>query len=348
MKNGALYQLIRKILFRFDPETSHILALNALRWANQLGLAVVTRKSVSSPVQAMGLNFPNPVGLAAGLDKNADYVDALAAMGFGFIEVGTVTPNPQAGNARPRLFRLVEQEAIINRMGFNNKGVDHVARRLEKIRYRGVLGVNIGKNKDTPLEKAVDDYVFGFRALWKYASYITVNISSPNTPGLRDLQQESHLTELLRVLKQEQRIISRTQMKYVPLVVKISPDLTPDEWHALGRLFLQHKIDGVIATNTTIERRGVEQSPFANEAGGLSGRPLRAQSTQAIKQLNSVLQHKIPIIASGGVMDRASAKEKFAAGATLVQVYTGFIYHGADIIEAAQKPMNDYAYSYSA
>jgi dihydroorotate dehydrogenase len=237
------------------------------------------------------------------------------------------------GNPKPRLFRLTEQQAIINRMGFNNKGVDHVARRLEKSRYHGILGVNIGKNRDTPLEQAVDDYLYAFRALWKYASYITINISSPNTAGLRSLQQEGLLTELLHVLKQEQRIISRTQMKYVPLVVKVAPDLSSDEVRSFAHVLLQQRVDGVIATNTTTDRMGVENSPYAKEAGGLSGLPLAEKSTEVLKQLHSLLNDKIPLIASGGVMTRAIAQEKFAVGAKLLQVYTGFIYHGASIIE---------------
>jgi dihydroorotate dehydrogenase len=285
----------------------------------------------------MGLTFPNRVGLAAGLDKNADYVDALAALGFGFIEVGTITPRPQQGNPQPRLFRLTEQKAVINRMGFNNKGIEHAVRQLEKTRYRGILGINIGKNKDTPLDKAIDDYLTGFRALWKYASYITINISSPNTPGLRDLQHGDMLDSLLAALKQEQARIAAQEKKYVPLVVKISPDLSAQELQELASVLLQRQVDGVIATNTTLRRDGTEQSPFTKEAGGLSGKPLEKLSTQIISQLCAALQDKIPVIASGGVMDRQSAADKLNAGAKLLQVYTGFIYGGVNIISELGK-----------
>lgn len=336
-----MYSYLKKLLFCLDPEQSHHLSMQALQVMYQLGLTrCLAQKTLAKPRTLMGLTFTNPIGLAAGLDKNADYVDALAALGFGFIEVGTVTPRPQSGNPRPRLFRLVDEEAIINRMGFNNKGVDYVAKRLEKTRYRGVLGINLGKNRDTPLEKAVDDYLFGFRALWKFASYITINISSPNTPGLRDLQQGDKLQELLTALKQEQRVIAHTQQKYVPLLVKISPDVSDTQVQELAQIFLQQQVDGVIATNTTLSRTGVEHARFANEVGGLSGKPLRAQSTHIIKQLHTVLQKKIPIIAVGGILDVASAQEKIAAGASLLQIYTGFIYRGPALISALTKDIN--------
>lgn len=326
-----MYSLIRKFLFALDPEQSHYVALHSLNLAYQMGLLRLCAKPISDPHTVMGLVFPNKIGLAAGLDKNADYLDALGMLGFGFIEIGTVTPKPQAGNPRPRLFRLAEQEAIINRMGFNNKGVEYVAKQLERTRYRGILGVNIGKNKDTPLDKAVDDYLFGFRQLWKFASYMTINISSPNTPGLRDLQQGDLLTALLSAMKAEQQLIHAREKKYVPLVVKISPDLSEAELQEIAYVLLEQQIDGVIATNTTIYRDGVEQSPFAKEAGGLSGKPLQARSTNVIKQLYGLLQDKIPIIGVGGVMDAVSAQEKLAAGARLLQVYSGFIYRGPGI-----------------
>lgn len=329
-----MYTLTRKILFCLDPERAHYAALQGLQWAYQLGLSRWLASVPSRPLTVMGLTFPNPIGLAAGLDKNADYVDALAALHFGFIEIGTVTPKPQAGNPRPRLFRLTEQQAIINRMGFNNKGVDYVARRLKQTRYKGVLGVNIGKNRDTPLENAIEDYLYGFRALWKFASYITINISSPNTPGLRDLQQANWLTDLLSALKKEQAKIAQTQNKYVPLAVKISPDLSQQELQEIADVLLQQKIDGVIATNTTLSREGVENSPYAREAGGLSGKPLQRLSTDVIKQLHGLLQDKIPIIAVGGIMDEKSAGEKLKAGASLLQIYTGFIYSGPQIIRS--------------
>lgn len=327
-----MYPLFKKIFFRIDPEKAHYIALQSLQVAYWTGLTAFFPKIPHNSRHVMGLSFPNPIGLAAGLDKNGDYIDALAALGFGFIEIGTVTPKPQAGNPRPRLFRPTEQEAIINRMGFNSKGVEHVVQRLEKTRYRGVLGINIGKNKDTPLDHAIDDYLFGFRHLWRYASYITINISSPNTSGLRDLQQGSYLQPLLATLKQEQKTLVEKEKKYVPLVVKISPDLSRKELEEIADVFLQQHIDGVIATNTTLARDGVENSPYAQEAGGLSGRPLCVRSTNIIKQLHAILQDKIPIIASGGVMDVSSAQEKIAAGAALLQIYSGFIYKGPRLI----------------
>lgn len=326
----TMYSFIKKLLFQLDPEISHHLALMSLQLAYRLRFKT---KMATKPSILMGLNFPHRIGLAAGLDKNADYVDALASLGFGFIEVGTVTPKPQMGNPRPRLFRLTQEEAIINRMGFNNKGMDHVAAGLEKTRYRGILGINIGKNRDTPIEKATEDYLTCFRALWKYASYITINISSPNTPGLRDLQQSHWLSELLHALKQEQKMIYESHQKYIPLVVKVSPDLLPQELEDLAHQLLEHQIDGVIATNTSTHREGVEHSSYAKEPGGLSGRPLHLRSTEMIRQLRRLLQDKLPIIASGGVMDVDTTQEKLNAGASLVQLYTGFIYHGPHLIK---------------
>lgn len=323
---------LKKFLFVLPPEYAHDAALRGLNLAYRLGLASYFKPVKFAPVTVMGLHFPNPAGLAAGFDKNGDYIDALAMLGFGFMEIGTVTPKPQMGNPKPRLFRLTQQEAIINRMGFNNKGLEYLVHRLEKTRYRGILGINIGKNKDTPLEKSIDDYLLCFRACWKFASYITINISSPNTPGLRDLQQENRLSHLLCVLKQEQQAIQINHHKYVPLAVKISPDLSSDELHSIAKVLLKEKIDGVIATNTTLKRQGVETSPYAKETGGLSGKPLREQSTHVIKQLHDILQDQIPIIASGGVMNRRCAQEKYLAGAKLVQVYSGFIYKGPEII----------------
>jgi dihydroorotate dehydrogenase len=327
-----MYPLLRKCLFTLDPERAHTLVMHSLRWANKLGCLPRAKHLAINPRTVMGITFPHAVGLAAGLDKNADYLDALAALGFAFIEIGTVTPKPQEGNPRPRLFRLTEQQAIINRMGFNNKGIDYVSRQLEKTSYRGVLGINIGKNRDTPLDHAVDDYLLGFRAFWKFASYLTINISSPNTPGLRDLQQSTWLTHLLATLKQEQDVIAKREQKYVPLVVKISPDLSPQELSEMAEVFLQHQIDGVIATNTTLSREGVENSPYAKEAGGLSGKPLQARSTAITKQLHTLLQGRIPIIAAGGIMDEVSAQEKIQAGASLLQIYSGFIYEGPSLI----------------
>lgn len=273
----------------------------------------------------MGLSFPNSVGLAAGLDSNGDYVDALSDLGFGFIEIGGVTPLPQDGNPRPRLFRLPEYDAIINRMGFCNKGADYAANRLAKTRYKGILGINITKNRDTPIESAVTDYVTCIRKLKPYASYFTVNVSSPNTPGLRQLQNPDFLAPLLKALKHE--------AGNIPLVVKLSPDLSTDELNNLASVLTKDHIDGIIATNTTLAREAIPESPYRNEAGGLSGRPLTAQSTEVIRQLHAITKGSIPIIASGGIVDGKSAKEKLDAGASLVQVYTGFIYQGPRIIK---------------
>lgn len=322
-----LYSLIRNLLFKLDPELAHSVTLKSLRLANFLGLTKLF-PSISNPRTIMGLHFPNPVGLAAGLDKNGDYIEALAALGFGSIEIGTVTPKPQEGNPRPRLFRLTDEEALINRMGFNNKGLDHLVERLKKSKYTGILGVNVGKNRDTPLENAVDDYLLGFRRVAPYASYVTINISSPNTKALRDLQHGDLLRNLLRTLKKEQS----QQEKYVPLVVKIAPDLSSAELQSTAEILLNEKIDGVIATNTTISREGVENSLYVNEAGGLSGKPIREKSTAVVKKLHDLLQDKIPIIACGGIFSAADAIEKINAGASLVQVYSGLIYRGPKLI----------------
>lgn len=324
------YTYLKKFLFTLSPELSHDLTLKLLKLVYTLTLTKKLFPTIpTSPKKIMGLTFNNPIGLAAGLDKNGDYIDALASLGFGFIEVGTITPKPQPGNPKPRLFRLEKEAAIINRMGFNNKGVAHLVSKLQKIKYQGVLGINIGKNSDTPLEKAIADYVYTFNAVAEYASYVTINISSPNTQGLRDLQHGELLQNLLRALKHEQSL----QKKYVPLVVKISPDLTDDELKNLSEVLLAEKIDGVIATNTTVSRDGVSNSGFAGEAGGLSGKPLCARSTMIVKKLHALLQNQIPIIASGGVMDAESAAEKIAAGASLIQIYSGLIYQGPLLIK---------------
>lgn len=280
-----------------------------------------------APYELMGLSFKNRVGLAAGLDKNGEYIDALADLGFGFIEVGTVTPKPQSGNPKPRIFRLKKSEAIINRMGFNSKGVDYLIKQLQKTHYRGVLGINIGKNRDTPNERAVDDYLYLFHRVAPFASYVAINISSPNTPELRDLQHGDRLQNLLHTLKQEQQLFFQEQKKYVPIVVKISPDLLSEEIKKIAEIFLSEKIDGVIATNTTIERDGVDD-PQSSEIGGLSGKPLSQHSTAMIQQLSGLLNKTIPIIASGGVVTRGDVQEKINAGASLIQVYTGLIYRG--------------------
>lgn len=331
------YSLIKFFLFRIDPEKSHYIALILLKLAHFLRITNIYKKN-HLPCHAMGLNFDNSIGLAAGLDKNGDYIDALGALGFGFIEIGTVTPKPQMGNPLPRLFRLPSYQAIVNRMGFNNKGLDYVVGRIKKSKYKGVLGVNIGKNQDTPLEDAYRDYVTGFRGFAPYASYVTINISSPNTEGLRNLQQSEFLHVLLQKLKLEQKIFFAETKKYVPLVVKISPDLTLNEIENIGQIFLVEKIDGVIATNTTICRAGVGNF---EEVGGLSEKPLTKQSTLVINKLYEVLQNKIPIIGCGGIFTNEDVKEKLAAGAKLIQVYTGFIYEGPGIINRLLKMPQD-------
>lgn len=328
-----LYDLARALMFKLDAEKAHDLALGSLSLCSSLGLDRMLRSpDHSTPVEVMGIRFPNPVGLAAGLDKNGSAVDGLAALGFGFIEVGTVTPRAQPGNPRPRLFRLPEQRAIINRMGFNNDGVDQLLANLEGSRYKGVLGINIGKNKDTPNNKANDDYLLCLRKVYDRASYITVNVSSPNTPGLRTLQFGESLNSLLDALKTEQARLARVHGRYVPIAVKIAPDMTEEEFGLVAGSLKTYEMDGVIATNTTLSREGVEGSPLAEEAGGLSGEPVRQFSNQAIRTLSKELGGALPIIGVGGICEGFDAAEKIEAGASLVQIYTGFIYRGPALI----------------
>ncbi|WP_163833193.1 quinone-dependent dihydroorotate dehydrogenase [Spartinivicinus ruber] len=331
-----MYQLVRQLLFKFSAETSHELGLDMIGAGERLGLTKRFIKPIpEQPVEVMGIRFANPVGLAAGLDKNADYLAGLGALGFGFIEVGTVTPRPQPGNPKPRLFRLPEAEAIINRMGFNNKGVDHLVEQVKRNRYQGVLGINIGKNLDTPVDKAVDDYLICLKKVYPYADYVTVNISSPNTPGLRNLQYGDALAALLARLKTAQSELADQHQKHVPLVVKIAPDMTADETTQVAEVLLAHKLDGVIATNTTIDKSQVSHLPYGSEQGGLSGTPLAEQSTAVVKQLAEVLKEQIPIIGVGGIHNAASAAAKIEAGASLVQIYSGFIYQGPQLIRDA-------------
>lgn len=328
-----MFSLIRRFLFCFDPERSHHLALVSMQWMQRLGLmSLVARRPPADPVEVMGIRFPNRIGLAAGLDKNADYIDALAALGFGFVEVGTVTPVAQPGNPQPRLFRLEPVEGIINRMGFNNCGVEYLAERVRQSRFSGVLGINIGKNKDTPAERAVDDYVACMRKVYPLATYITVNLSSPNTPGLRDLQFGEPLETLLAELKREQKSLQQHHHRYVPLAVKIAPDMAEDDIQQVAKALLAHDIDGVIATNTTIDRNAVHGLEHAEEAGGLSGGPLTNRSTEVIQQLHKALQGRIPIIGVGGILNGDDAVDKIEAGASLVQVYSGFIYRGPALL----------------
>ncbi|MBI5938545.1 MAG: quinone-dependent dihydroorotate dehydrogenase [Betaproteobacteria bacterium] len=328
-----LYPLARPLLFKLDAETAHKLTLKALRdlqAAGLLGLAV--QPVPDNPRTVMGLDFPNPIGLAAGLDKNGECIDAWATLGFGFVEVGTVTPRPQPGNAKPRLFRLPRAEAIINRMGFNNDGIDALLANVARARYRGILGINIGKNFDTPIENAVDDYLIGLRKAYAPASYVTVNISSPNTKNLRDLQQGDELDRLLGALKSEQALLADRHGKYTPIAIKIAPDLDEAQIAEMAGLFRKHRIDGVIATNTTLSRQGVEGLPHGDEAGGLSGAPVRAKSTAVLAALHRKLAGEIPLIGVGGILSGADAKAKLAAGASLVQIYSGLIYRGPALI----------------
>ncbi|MFB1016351.1 MAG: quinone-dependent dihydroorotate dehydrogenase [Alteromonadaceae bacterium] len=328
------YSALRKVFFQFDAEKIHDLTIKSLKTTGSSPLNLVYKqKIVDKPVEVMGIKFPNPVGLAAGLDKNGECINAFAAMGFGFIEVGTVTPRPQPGNDKPRMFRIEGANAIINRMGFNNKGVDYLVEQVGKANFKGVLGINIGKNKDTPDENAKDDYIHCMRKVYDVASYITVNISSPNTPGLRSLQYGDALNELLVALKCEQKSLAQQFNKYVPIAVKIAPDLNEEEVKSIAQSLIDNNIDGVIATNTTLSREGVEGLEHSNEMGGLSGVPVKDKSTQVISLLAKALNNKLPIIGVGGILTGEDAKEKITAGAKLVQVYTGFIYQGPGLIK---------------
>ena len=328
-----LYPLLRPTLFGFDPETAHNLTLSGLKHAHAFGLSGLIAPSVQNdPVTAMGLTFPYPVGLAAGLDKNGECIDGLAALGFGFIEIGTITPLPQPGNPKPRLFRIPEACGIINRMGFNNAGVDALIENVRRASYRGILGINIGKNAATPIENAADDYLICLDKVYRHASYVTVNISSPNTKNLRQLQDEAALGDLLTKLKVSQRRLADAHGKYVPLALKIAPDMESEQIAQIARLLMQHEIDGVIATNTTLARDGVENLPYGGETGGLSGSPVKDKSTRVIRELAAQLQGALPIIGAGGILSGADAAEKIAAGASLVQIYSGLIYRGPALI----------------
>ena len=328
-----IYSLASPLLFQFDAETIHDFTLKSLNTAERLGaLSLYPTPPVCQSRQVMGITFPNPVGLAAGLDKNAAVIDAMVALGFGFIEVGTVTPRPQPGNPKPRLFRLKEAQGIVNRFGFNNLGVDHLIENVKAAKYKGVLGINIGKNFDTPMENAVDDYLICMQKVYAHATYITVNISSPNTKNLRALQEKEALAHLLATLKLEQTKLANQHGKYVPITLKIAPDLEFEQINEIADLLMEHNIDGVIATNTTLDRDSVQGIEHAEEAGGLSGAPVRKKSTLVIQQLSQRLQGAVPIIGVGGILSGADAVEKITAGAELVQVYSGLIYKGPKLV----------------
>lgn len=334
MFQKLLYSATRPLLFALDPETAHHLTLPNLQRAARLGL--VPTGTVADPRQVMGLNFPNAVGLAAGLDKDGAFIDGLASMGFGAIEVGTVTPRPQDGNPKPRLFRLPKAHALINRMGFNNGGVDAFVKNVQASRFyqekKGILGLNIGKNASTAIEDAASDYLHCLEKVYPYASYVTINISSPNTKNLRQLQGAGELDDLLAKLKAAQQNLADQHRRYVPLALKIAPDMEQEQAKVIAAALLRHKIDGVIATNTTVSRELVKGLPHAEESGGLSGAPVFAASNQVIAWLKAELGEAIPIIGVGGIQSGIDAQSKIEAGAALVQLYTGLIYHGPALV----------------
>jgi dihydroorotate dehydrogenase len=335
--SDKLYALVRPLLFSLDPETAHNLTLPALKRAATLGLTGLIARPAADPRHVMGITFPNPVGLAAGLDKDGAYIDGLAALGFGFIEVGTVTPRAQPGNPQPRIFRLPQAKAVINRMGFNNGGVDTFVANVQASKFfqnkEGVLGLNIGKNADTPIERAADDYLHCLEKVYPYASYVTVNISSPNTKNLRQLQGGSELDALLAQLKDAQQRLADRHKRYVPVALKIAPDIDSEQIKTIAAALLRHKIDAVIATNTTITRDAVKGMPHAEETGGLSGAPVFEPSNTVIRALKVELGDALPIIGVGGILSGGDAQAKIDAGASLVQLYTGLIYRGPALIK---------------
>lgn len=338
-----LYSLARRVLFGLDAETAHRFSLGALDMVTAAGL--FRQQVPATPVQCMGLTFPNPVGLAAGLDKNGDHIDGLAALGFGFIEIGTITPRPQPGNPQPRLFRLPEKGAIINRMGFNNEGVDRLVANVGRshfVKKGGILGINIGKNATTPLESAADDYLACLDKVYALASYVTVNISSPNTKNLRELQRDEALDALLGALKEAQTRLADQHGRYVPLALKIAPDLEADQITAIAAALRRHRMDACIATNTTISREGVEGLPHAEETGGLSGPPVFTRSTRVLAALHQALQGEVPLIGVGGISSAADARAKIDAGAQLVQLYSSLIYRGPGLIREVAQGLQGY------
>lgn len=340
-----MYSLMRPFLLQTDPEHAHELTLSMLEKSQKMGLVGFVYGKQELRTLCMGLDFANPVGLAAGLDKNGEYIDALAALGFGFIEIGTVTPKPQAGNEKPRLFRIREARAIINRMGFNNKGVDYLVNQVKRSKYQGVLGINIGKNAVTPVENALDDYLYCLERVYPYASYITVNISSPNTKNLRDLQSGDALTALLEGIKNRHSQLATQHQYYVPLVLKVAPDLDENQIDFIAQELARFDIDGLITTNTTLSRNGVEDYATSKEAGGLSGRPLSHMSTQVLAEFAERLPERIALIGVGGIDTGKRAVNKIEAGADLVQIYSGLIYEGPKLIQSCVEAIDGYRYS---
>lgn len=337
---NLFYPIARTFLFQLDAERTHDLTLHWLEKIQNTPLqSLISQPLVNDPVECFGLRFPNRLGLAAGLDKDARCIDAFAAMGFGHIEVGTVTPRAQSGNPRPRLFRLAKAQALINRFGFNNLGVDNLVENVKKAKFNGVLGINIGKNFDTPLEKANQDYLLCLEKVYPYASYITVNISSPNTANLRQLQFGDALDELLNAIKLKQAELCKKYSIRKPILIKIAPDLNDEEIDSLVKTLIKHEVDGLIATNTTFSRDGVEGLPHSNELGGLSGAPIFDASTDIVKKLSERINGAFPIVGVGGIDDADKAKLKIRAGATLIQIYSGFIYQGPGLIHSIVKAL---------
>lgn len=336
-----MYSLLRKALFSTDPETAHGLALEGLRLGHGLGATSLFYKAISLPVTVMGLEFPNPVGMAAGMDKNGEYIDALGDIGFGFIEIGTTTPRPQPGNPKPRVFRIEKANALINRLGFNNKGVDYLVNQVKKRRYSGVLGINIGKNFDTPNENAADDYLLCLEKVYSHADYITVNISSPNTKGLRDLQGAGQLGDLLAAINKRRIELADKYENRVPLVVKVAPDLEDEQIPGIAEAVVSNEFEGLIATNTTISRDAVEGLPHALEQGGLSGAPVKDKADHVLSEFRAALPADIALIGTGGITRGADAAEKIRLGADLVQFYTGFVYKGPDLVNDCLQAIRD-------
>jgi dihydroorotate dehydrogenase len=336
-----LYELARKALFATDPETAHDLTMEGLRLGHHLGATRLFRKAGSQPTRCMGLEFPNPVGVAPGLDKNGDYFEALGDLGFGFVEIGTVTPRPQPGNPKPRVFRLVQAQAMINRLGFNNKGVDHLVRRVRNHRFRGILGINIGKNFDTPIENAAGDYLHCLEKVYPYADYVTVNISSPNTKNLRDLQGEDKLDSLLGKISRRRSELADEHDRCVPLAVKVAPDLDDETIPVIAEVLSGHRMDAVIATNTTISRDGVEGMEYADEAGGLSGAPLKHRADRVLAALRAALPEQVALIGVGGITRGQDAVDKIELGADLVQFYTGLVYRGPELVDECLQAIAD-------